>query len=92
MAVVDSMVEPKRHGVAIVFSCLEGKTLARLLLMLGECPGGSVPVRPAPVDVVEVGRMGETPSLAPAFLWTTCWTKWIHWVRPLRSVPAVAYS
>lgn len=65
MTVVDSMVEPKRHGVAIVFSCLEGKTLARLLLMLGECPGGSVPVRPAPVDVVEVGRMGETPSLAP---------------------------
>lgn len=65
VAVLDSMVKLERHDGAIVFSCLEGKTLARLLLMLGECPGGSVPVRPVPVDVVEVGRTGETPSLAP---------------------------
>lgn len=69
--------------VVVVFnSCFEAKTLARLLL-LGGCPVMSVLV-----DVVEVGRIGETPSLAPVYLWTM---NWIRWVRPLQSVPAVAY-
>lgn len=76
---------PERHDVVVVVvfnSCLEAKTLARLLLLLllGGCP-----VRSVPVDVVEVGRIGETPSLAPVYLWT------MSWVRPLQSVPAVAY-
>lgn len=73
----------ERHDVVVVVnSCLEAKTLARLLL-LGGCPAISVPV-----DVVEVGRIGETPSLAPVYLWTM---NWIRWVRPLQSVPAVVY-
>lgn len=56
--------------VVVVNSCLEAKTLARLLL-LGGCPVISVPV-----DVVEVGRIGETPSLAPVYLWTmNCWVR-----------------
>lgn len=66
----------ERHDVVVVVvvnSCLEAKTLARLLL-LGGCPVISVPV-----DVVEVGRIGETPSLAPVYLWTM---NWIRWVRP----------
>lgn len=67
------------------FSCLEFKTLARLLLLARFA--GLIPV-----DVVEVGRIGETPSLAPAFLWATNWTKWIRWVRPSQSVLAVVCS
>lgn len=62
-----------RHDVVVVVvvvnSCLEAKTLARLLL-LGGCPVISVPV-----DVVEVGRIGETPSLAPVYLWTMNWIR-----------------
>lgn len=65
-----------RHDVVVVVvvvnSCLEAKTLARLLL-LGGCPVISVPV-----DVVEVGRIGETPSLAPVYLWTMSWTRWVR--------------
>lgn len=78
---------PERHDVVVVVvfnSCLEAKTLARLLLLLLLLLGGC-PVRSVPVDVVEVGRIGETPSLAPVCLWT------MSWVRPLQSVPAVAY-
>lgn len=76
---------PERHDVVVVFnSCLEAKTLARLLLLLLLLLGGC-PVRSVPVDVVEVGRIGETPSLAPVYLWA------MSWVRPLQSVPAVAY-
>lgn len=79
---------PERHDVVVVVvvfnSCLEAKTLARLLLLLLLLLGGC-PVRSVPVDVVEVGRIGETPSLAPVYLWT------MSWVRPLQSVPAVAY-
>lgn len=62
----------ERHDVVVVFnSCLVAKTLARLLL-LGGCPVMSVPV-----DVVEVGRIGETPSLAPVYLWTMNWIRWL---------------
>lgn len=79
---------PERHDVVVVVvfnSCLEAKTLARLLLLLLLLLLGGCPVRSVPVDVVEVGRIGETPSLAPVYLWT------MSWVRPLQSVPAVAY-
>lgn len=89
IGVVSEKELPERHDVVVVVfnSCLEAKTLARLLLLLLLLLGGC-PVRSVPVDVVEVGRIGETPSLAPVYLWTM---SWIRWVRPLQSVPAVAY-
>lgn len=55
----------------LVFKCLEFKTLARLLLL-----GSSM--ESIPVDV-EVGRIGETPSLAPSSCLELSYSmKWIR--------------